>query len=98
MRRAGLGRWPESSISTEIGYLQLDLYPSRLFLPTLPGVAEAEMSPYDGQLAVKIRDKVVATVSYWNAGWGPARPRQLGGNCGTALLSRGKAYRGWPEL
>lgn len=76
-----------------LGYLQLDLYPSRIFLPTLPGIAEAEIVPRDGQLEIKVDDKVVADLCYWNAGWGPARAKQLGGNCGTALVSRGTAYR-----
>jgi len=76
-----------------IGYLQHDLYPSRLFFPTMPGLHEAEIAPRNGQLEVKVEDQVVADFSYWNAGWGPARPKQLRGNCGTALISRGNAYR-----
>lgn len=76
-----------------LGYLQLDLYPSRIFLPTLPGVDEIAVTPRDGQLEVKVEDQVVADFCYWNAGWGPARPRQLSGNCGTALISRSTAYR-----
>lgn len=76
-----------------MGYLQHDLYPSRLFFPTMPGLHEIEIAPRDGQLEVKVEDQVVADLCYWNAGWGPARPRQLGGNCGTALISHGKAYR-----
>ncbi|MFL9872889.1 hypothetical protein [Paraburkholderia megapolitana] len=76
-----------------IGYLQLDLYPSRLFLPTAPGSSEMEITPLDGKLEVKVGVQVIADLCYWNAGWGPARPSQLGGNCGTALISRGSAYR-----
>lgn len=76
-----------------VGYLQHDLYPSRLFFPTMPGLHEIEITPRDGQLEVKIEDQVIADLCYWNAGWGPARPRQLGGNCGTALISHGKTYR-----
>lgn len=70
-----------------LGYLQLDLYPSRINLPTLPDVNTAVFQPRDGGLDVKVRDRVVAKFSYWNAGWGPARPAKFGGNCGTALLS-----------
>lgn len=76
-----------------MGYLQHDLYPSRLFFPTMSGLHELEITPRDGQLEVKVEDQVVADLCYWNAGWGPARPRQLRGNCGTALTSRGTAYR-----
>ncbi len=76
-----------------LGYLQHDLYPGRLFLPTLPGSVEAEVTPHGGQLEIKVDEQVVADLCYWNAGWGPARPKQFGGNCGTALVSRGKGYR-----
>ncbi len=76
-----------------MGYLQHDLYPSRLFFPTMPGLDEVEITHRDGRLEVKVEDLVVADLCYWNAGWGPARPRQLRGNCGTALISCGKAYR-----
>lgn len=76
-----------------MGYLQHDLYPSRLFFPTVPGLHEVEVTPRDGQLEIKVEDHVIADLCYWNAGWGPARPRQLRGNCGTALISRGTAYR-----
>jgi hypothetical protein len=76
-----------------LGYLQHDLYPGRLFLPTLPGFDQAEVMPHDGQLQVRVGEHVAADFFYWNAGWGPARPKQFGGNCGTALISRGSAYR-----
>lgn len=76
-----------------MGYLQHDLYPSRLFFPTVPGLHEIKVTPSDGRIEVKAADKVVADFCYWNAGWGPARPRPLRGNCGTALISKGPAYR-----
>lgn len=76
-----------------MGYLQHDLYPSRLFFPTVSGLRQVEVTPCDGLLEVKSEDHVVADLCYWNAGWGPARPRLLGGNCGTALISRGTEYR-----
>jgi hypothetical protein len=76
-----------------LGYLQHDLYPGRLFLPTLPGSDQAELTPRDGQLEIKVNEQVVADFCYWNAGWGVARPMQFGGNCGTALTSRGTGYR-----
>lgn len=85
--------WPlAASIDFDrLGYLQLDLYPSRIFLPLLPDIEMAKFEPRGGGLDVKVKDKVVAELSYWNAGWGPARPAKLGGNCGTALVSRGAA-------
>lgn len=76
-----------------IGYLQHDLYPSRLFLPTMSGVSEFEITPHNGQLQAKVKGQVIAELCYWNAGWGAVRPRRFGGNCGTALISRGTAYR-----
>jgi hypothetical protein len=77
-----------------IGYLQHDLYPSRLFVPTVPRSEDLiEISPHDGQLQVKVGAQAIADLYYWNAGWGPAHPWQFRGNCGTALISRGAAYR-----
>ncbi len=71
-----------------MGYLQLDLYPSRIYLPTLPGIDTVNLEACGGGLNVKVHDQVIAEFSYWNAGWGPARFATLGGNCGTALVSR----------
>ncbi|MFJ2991236.1 ATP-binding protein [Pandoraea sp. NPDC087047] len=79
-----------------LGYLQHDLYPKRILLPTLPGAKFAEVIPKGGQLEVELNEQVVADLCYWNAGWGPARPVQLSGNCGTALVSRGTRYRNRP--
>lgn len=76
-----------------MGYLQHDLYPSRLFLPTMPSLHRVQITPCKEHLEVKIEDQVVADLCYWNAGWGPARPKQFHGNSGTALISRGYAYR-----
>lgn len=76
-----------------LGYLQHDLYPKRLLLPTLLAHELIEVVPRNGQLEVKSDNDVVAEFYYWNAGWGPARPMRFDGNCGTALVSKGKAYR-----
>lgn len=76
-----------------LGYLQHDLYPGRLFLPTLPGADNAQVIPINGQLEIKLGEQTIADFCYWNAGWGTARPMQFGGNCGTALTSRGTGYR-----
>lgn len=81
-----------------LGYLQHDLYPVRLLLPTMPGHDLLEVVPHNGQLEVKLDDKVVADLYYWNAGWGPVHPMQFDGNCGTALVSKGKAYRELPDV
>ena len=76
-----------------IGYLQHDLYPTRLLFPTLPSMNAFEFTPLDGQLVIKVDEHVIADFCYWNAGWGAARPKWLSGNCGTALVSRGTVYR-----
>lgn len=87
--------WPLAGVLdyNRIGYLQHDLYPSRLFLPTMSGSTAIEVAPCGGELEVSASGEVIADLCYWNAGWGPARPKQLRGNCGTALISRGNAYR-----
>ncbi|MBA6134192.1 multidrug DMT transporter permease [Pseudomonas putida CSV86] len=87
--------WPLSAPLDfdRIGYLQHDLYPERLMMPTLPGKDGAELSPHHGRLVIKDREQVVASLCYWNAGWGVARPTQFGGHCGSALISRGTSYR-----
>lgn len=76
-----------------IGYLQHDLYPSRLYLPTMPAFEEIAITPFEGKLQAESRGKLIAELYYWNAGWSPVVPRQFGGNCGTALISNGSIYR-----
>lgn len=76
-----------------MGYLQLNLYPSRLFLPTLSGTAQTELHQVDCALEILEDGQVVADYAHWNAGWGPVRPRPLSGACGAALVSRGTIYR-----
>jgi hypothetical protein len=80
-----------------IGYLQHDLYPSRLFVPTVSGTASVDIAPSGGQLEAKLDNNALAELVYWNAGWDPTRPYQLRGNCGTALISCGTAYREVPS-
>ena len=80
-----------------LGYLQHHLYPGRLFLPTMPGRGQLEVTPCGGGLEVKSGSEVVADLCYWNAGWGSVRPMQFDGNCGMALVSRGTAYRTSPD-
>jgi hypothetical protein len=62
----------------------------------MPGHGHLEVTPSGGSLEVKLGGEIVAYLRYWNAGWGPVRPMQFGGNCGTALISRGTAYRTTP--
>jgi hypothetical protein len=76
-----------------MGYLQLNLYPSRLFVPTLAGTAQSEVRPVGTTLEILEGPQVVADYIHWNAGWGPVRPLPLSGACGAALVSRGTAYR-----
>lgn len=87
--------WPLAGVLdyNRMGYLQHDLYPSRLFLPTMSGSTAIEVTPCGGKLEASASGKVIADLCYWNVAWGPARPWQLRGNCGTALISRGNAYR-----
>ena len=81
-----------------LGYLQRDLYFGRLFFPRLPGAEKVEIIPHDGELEIKTGDQIVADLRYWNVDWGPTRPHQFEGNCGTALISRGTGYREGAEL
>ncbi len=79
-----------------MGYLQLELYPSRLFVPTLLGTARTEVRPAGSTLEVLGDDQVAADYCHWNAGWGPVRPWSLSGVCGAALISHGTTYREFP--
>lgn len=79
-----------------MGYLQLDLYPSRLFMPTLAGTVQTEVRQVGSTLEVLVDEQVVANYAHWNAGWGPVRPGPLSGACGAALVSRGTKYREIP--
>ncbi|WP_257217533.1 ATP-binding protein [Pseudomonas syringae] len=76
-----------------MGYLQLNLYPSRLFVPTLHGAAQTEVRQVGTMLEVLKNEQVMADYVHWNAGWGPVRPGPLSGACGAALVSRGTTYR-----
>lgn len=80
-----------------MGYLQLNLYPSRLFVPTLAGTTRTEVRQAGTAMLDIIEDEqVVADYAHWNAGWGPVRPGPLSGACGAALVSRGTTYREFP--
>ncbi|WP_265655607.1 hypothetical protein [Verminephrobacter aporrectodeae] len=69
------------------GYLQTDLYPSRLYYPLVTGLdGDLVVEPMDGVLKVSALDRQIATMCYWNAGWYPIHPSSAGGLCGTALL------------
>lgn len=79
-----------------MGYLQLNFYPSRVFVPTLHGAAQAEMRQVGSLLEVLKNEQVMTDYVHWNAGWGPVRPGALSGACGAALVSRGTTYREFP--
>ena len=79
-----------------MGYLQLNLYPSRLFVPTRAGTVQTEVHQVGTTLEVLEDKQVVADYAHWNAGWGPVRPGPLSGACGAALVSRGTTYREFP--
>jgi hypothetical protein len=79
-----------------MGYLQLNLYPSRLFVPTLLGTVQTEVRQVGTTLEVFEDEQAVADYVHWNAGWGPVRPGPLSGACGAALVSRGTTYRELP--
>ena len=87
--------WPLAATLdfNRMGYLQHDLYPSRLYFPTMPGFQRIEIVPNHGQLDVMAENQVIANFCYWNVGWAPVRLKQFQGNCGTALVSRGTVYR-----
>jgi len=76
-----------------MGYLQLNLYPSRLFVPTLVHTAQIEVRQEGVMLEVLEGEQVAGDYYHWNSGWGPVRPTQLSGACGAALVSRGTTYR-----
>ncbi|WP_265707049.1 hypothetical protein [Verminephrobacter aporrectodeae] len=71
----------------QVGYLQTDLYPSRLYYPLVTGLdGDLVVEPMDGVLKVSALNRQIATMCYWNAGWYPIYPSFAGGLCGTALL------------
>ena len=74
-----------------VGYLQKDLYPNRLYLPVITGKQEVDVAPRGGELLVSIAGKKYATSAYWNAGWSPGHPAEIGGFCGTGLVAEGEA-------
>lgn len=80
----------------QVGYLQKDLYPNRLYLPVITGQEnDVVVDPSAGELTVSIRGKLVATSVYWNAGWSPGHPTAISGLCGTALVGElGEALDG----
>ncbi|MEF9900285.1 MAG: ATP-binding protein [Pseudomonas sp.] len=69
------------------GYLQRDLYPSRLYYPVSTGLGgKLTVEPMCGSLKISAAHGQVATSQYWNAGWSSAHPGDMSGLCGTALV------------
>lgn len=72
---------------SRIGYLQRDLYPSRLYYPVRTGLdGQLTVEPMDGELKISAANGPVAAACYWNAGWSPGHPADMSGLCGTALV------------
>jgi hypothetical protein len=73
---------------SRLGYLQRDLYPSRLYYPVVTD-AEGPISiePNNGCLSISYTSGPIATLSYWNSGWNPVHPTEMSGLCGTALVT-----------
>lgn len=70
-----------------IGYLQRDLFPERLYLPVITGMAEDLIAePSDGTLSITASGEAVANLSYWTAGWSPSHPSGTSGLVGTSLV------------
>lgn len=70
-----------------IGYLQKDLYPSRLYYPVMSSLeGELKVEPMGSELKISATFGQVATACYWNAGWSPVHPNVTSGLCGTALV------------
>ena len=87
-RKTWLGRVPIEQLQDDVsaslplagridldrmGYLQLNLYPSRVFVQTLAGTARTELRQAGTALEVLKGEQVVADYALWNAGWGPVR-------------------------
>lgn len=73
-----------------VGYLQRDLCASRLYYPLRTGSDEPlRVNPSGTRLEVSTSTESIATVCYWNAGWGPVRPSEMSGLFGTALVATG---------
>ncbi len=69
------------------GYLQRDLYPTRLYYPVVTGFGDQlTVEPRGGELQISSANGPIATASYWNAGWSPVHPAAMSGFCGTALV------------
>lgn len=78
-----------------LGYTQHDLQPKKLFYPLTTRGQALSVTPDEGRLQIKSGTELVAKVEYWNAGWTPAHPKQVGAFCGTALLAQHDAL---PDL
>lgn len=73
---------------SRLGYLQRDLYPSRLHYPVVTDTeGPISIQPNDGCLSISSTSGPIATLSYWNAGWNPVHPIDMSGLCGTALVT-----------
>lgn len=79
---------------SRIGYLQRDLYPSRLYYPIITGRDDRlTVEPSNGELRISAAHGPTATFGYWNAGWSAVHPAEMSGLCGTALVQTGDDTR-----
>jgi hypothetical protein len=70
-----------------VGYLQKDLYHSRLYYPVITGFSgELSIEPSGSELKIAAAHGHLATLYNWNAGWSPVHPAPMSGLCGTALV------------
>lgn len=77
-----------------IGYLQKDLYPTRLYYPIVTGFdGGLVVEPMGGELKISANYGHVATANYWNAGWSPVHPQTMSGLCGTALVGTMESFQ-----
>ncbi|MDR7299521.1 hypothetical protein J2X16_004891 [Pelomonas aquatica] len=81
-----------------IGYLQRDLFPSRLYLPVVSGLKDELLAePADGAVVISAPGGLVASLGYWGAGWSACYPAGNSGLVGTALVGRLNAPLGEGE-
>ncbi|NIE59781.1 MULTISPECIES: multidrug DMT transporter permease [unclassified Burkholderia] len=81
-----------------IGYLQRDLYPTRLYYPVATGLdSRLTVEPRGGELQISSANGPIATASYWNAAWSPVHPAAMCGFCGTALVGTADSLQAQSE-
>ncbi|WP_257827392.1 multidrug DMT transporter permease [Burkholderia glumae] len=81
-----------------IGYLQRDLYPTRLYYPVTTGLdSPLTVAPRGAELQISCANRPIATASYWNTAWSPVHPAAMSGFCGTALVGTADSLQAQSE-